>query len=304
MLEPADAAEVVEFWRGLDLPGVYDVHTHFLPPNIETRVWAQFDLAGPKIGREWPIRYRGTERERVATLRSLGVRRFSSLPYAHRPGIAGYLNDWARGFSVRVPECLWSATFYPEPEAASYVADLVGAGVEVFKVHVQVGEFHLADPALDDVWGTVAEAGIPVVIHAGSGPVGNAFTGPDPLRRVLERHPMLTAVVAHMGAPEYAEFLDLAERYERTYLDTTMMFTDFFDSAAPYPDPLLSRLADLDGKVLFGSDFPTIPYSYRHALDALQRLRDREPRLDDDWLRAVCWSNGEALFGATTALTD
>ena len=83
-----------------------------------------------------------------------------------------------------------------------------------------------------------------------------------------------------------------------------MMFTDFFDSAAPYPDPLLTRLADLDGKVLFGSDFPTIPYSYRHALDALQRLSDREPRLDDDWLRAVCWSNSEALFGATTALTD
>lgn len=304
MLDPVDAAEVIDFWRGLGLPGVYDVHTHFLPPNIETRVWAQFDLAGPKIGREWPIRYRGSEQERVATLRSLGVRRFSSLPYAHRPGIAGYLNDWARGFTERVPDCLWSATFYPEPEAASYVADLVAGGVEVFKVHVQVGEFHLDDPTLDDVWGTIAEAGTPVVIHAGSGPVGNAFTGPGPLRRVLERHPLLTAVVAHMGAPEYAEFLDMAERYERTYLDTTMMFTDFFDSAAPYPDSLLTRLADLDGKVLFGSDFPTIPYSYRHALDALQRLRDREPRLDDDWLRAVCWRNGEALFGGTPALTD
>jgi uncharacterized protein len=89
VLEPADAAEVIDFWRGLGLPGVYDVHTHFLPPNIETRVWAQFDLAGPKIGREWPIRYRGSEQERVAMLRSLGVRRFSSLPYAHRSGIAG-----------------------------------------------------------------------------------------------------------------------------------------------------------------------------------------------------------------------
>ena len=77
-----------------------------------------------------------------------------------------------------------------------------------------------------------------------------------------------------------------------------MMFTDFFDAAAPYPGRLLSRVADLDGKVLFGSDFPTIPYPYRHALDALHRLRDREPRLDDDWLRGVCWRNGEALFGA------
>ena len=292
MLEPADAPEVVDFWWGLGLPGVYDVHTHFLPPNIETRVWAQFDLAGPKIGREWPIRYRGTEQERVATLRSLGVRRFSSLPYAHRPGIANYLNDWARGFTERVPECLWSATFYPEPEAASYVADLVAAGVEVFKVHVQVGEFHLDDAALDDVWGTIAAAGTPVVIHAGSGPVGNAFTGPDPLRRVLERHPMLTAVVAHMGAPEYVEFLALAEHYAEVRLDTTMAFTDFFsEMGGVFPPELLPRLADLRPKVLLGSDFPNIPYPYAHQLEALEGLG-----LGDDWLRAVCWGNAAALF--------
>ena len=84
-------------------------------------VWEQFDEAGPKIGREWPIRYRGSHEERVEQLRSFGVRRFSALPYAHRPGVATYLNDWARDFAADVPECLWSATFYPEPEAAAYV---------------------------------------------------------------------------------------------------------------------------------------------------------------------------------------
>ena len=36
--------------------------------------------------------------------------------------------------------------------------------------------------------------------------------GPRRCAAVLERHPRLTAVVAHLGAPEYAEFLDLAER--------------------------------------------------------------------------------------------
>ena len=290
MLDPADAAEVVDFWRGLGLPGVFDVHTHFLPPNIETRVWAQFDLAGPKIGREWPIRYRGSEQERVATLRSLGVRRFSSLPYAHRPGIAGYLNDWARGFTEGVPDCLWSATFYPEPEAASYVADLVAGGVEVFKVHVQVGEFHLDDPLLDPVWGTLADAGTPVVIHAGGAPVGNDYTGPEPLRRVLQRHPRLTAVVAHLGAPDYLAFCELADRYERVHLDTTMVFTDFWETG--YPDELTARLKHLQDKVLLGSDFPTIPYPYAHQLEGLARLD-----LGDDWLRSVCWDNGHRLFG-------
>jgi predicted TIM-barrel fold metal-dependent hydrolase len=287
--------EVPGWWAALGLPGLFDVHVHFLPENVQRKVYAQFDQAGPKIGREWPIRYRGSHEERVEHLRAMGVRRFSALPYAHRPGIAAYLNDWARSFAEQVPECLWSATFYPEPEAPAYVDKLVADGVEVFKVHVQVGEFHLDAPELDAVWGTLEDAGTPVVIHAGSGPVGNAFTGPDPLRRVLERFPGLTVVVAHLGAPEYAEFLALAEAYERTFLDTTMVFTDFFDAEAAYPRELLPRLVDLQHKVLLGSDFPTIPYPYAHQLEGLQRLG-----LGEDWLRAVCWENGARLFGGAT----
>jgi predicted TIM-barrel fold metal-dependent hydrolase len=291
-----DAESVRTFWQGLGLPGLFDVHTHFLPPAIQRAVWAVFDAAGPKIGREWPIRYRQSHEERVEILRSFGVRRFSTLPYAHKPGVASFLNDWSRDFATEVPEVLWSATFFPEPEAAAYVGELADAGVEVFKVHVQVGEFHLDDPLLDPVWGLLSDAGIPVVIHAGSGPVGNAFTGPEPLRRVLARHPRLTAVIAHLGAPEFDEFLDLAETYERVCLDTTMVFTDFF---FPFPEALLPRLVELRSKVLLGSDFPTIPYPYAHQLESLARLD-----LGDDWLRAVCWDNGVRLFGEHRPPTD
>jgi predicted TIM-barrel fold metal-dependent hydrolase len=44
--------------------------------------------------------------------------------------------------------------------------------------------------------------------------------------------------------------------------------------------------------VLLGSDFPNIPYSYTHQIEALERLD-----LGDDWLRAVLWENGARLFG-------
>jgi predicted TIM-barrel fold metal-dependent hydrolase len=72
-----------------------------------------------------------------------------------------------------------------------------------------------------------------------------------------------------------------------------MAFTDFFEATAPFPGDLLPRLRDLGlaGKVLLGSDFPTIPYPYAHQLEALARLD-----LGDDWLRAVCWSNARNLF--------
>ena len=290
-------ADVPAFWRSLGLPGLFDVHVHFLPENIQRRVYEQFDQAGPKIGREWPIRYRGSHQERVEQLRAMGVRRFPTLPYAHCPGVAAYLNDWARGFAAEVPESLWSATFYPEPEAEKYVERLLADGVEVFKIHVQVGGFDLGDPLLDPVWGLLEDAGTPVVVHAGSGPVGNEFTGPEPMRAVLDRFPRLTAVIAHMGAPEYADFLAQAERFERVRLDTTMVFTDFFEAEAAYPRDLLARLAGVQPKVLLGSDFPTIPYAYAHQLEALARLD-----LGDDWLRAVCWENAVELFGPVTSV--
>lgn len=280
-------------WQRLALPGVIDVHTHFLPPTVMTKVRAQFDAAGPLIGHPWPLHYRADDDELVATLRDLGVRRFTALPYAHKPGMAEWLNDWAAGFAQQVPEVLVSATFFPEPGAGDYVAARIEAGCQVVKVHVQVGGFDLRDPLLDDAWGVLADAGTPVVVHAGSGPVATPFTGPAPVAELLRRHPSLRLVFAHAGAPEYAEFMALAETYDRVHLDTTMVFTDFFDTlGAAFPARLLPRLAALRDKVLLGSDFPNIPYPYDHQLDALERLG-----LGDDWLRAVLWDNAVRLWG-------
>ena len=285
-------ADVPAWVSALDIPGLYDVHVHFMPPRIMDRVWEHFESRGPLIGREWPITYKGPVEERVETLRAIGVRRFSSLPYAHKPGIATYLNDWARTFSADTPDSLHSATFFPEESAQGYVGELIAEGVEIFKVHVQVGDFDPRDPLLDEVWGLLAESGTPVVIHAGSGPVPNSHTGPGPVADVLRRHPRLTAVIAHMGAPEYAEFLSLAESYERVHLDTTMAFTDFFEELAAYPRSFLPRLAALQDKILLGSDFPNIPYRYAHQLASLERLD-----LGEQWLRKVCWENAATLIG-------
>lgn len=303
MAEPgdltSDAADVTSWWQRHGLPGLFDVHVHFMPPRVQRAVWEVFDSAGPKIGRPWPIRYRLPDEDRVELLRAMGVRRFSALSYAHKPGIAEFLNGWARDFAARVPESLWSATLYPEESAPGYVGELITDGVEIFKVHVQVGDFHLHNPLLDPVWGLLEDAGTPVVIHVGSGPVANAFTGPEPLRRVLARYPRLRVIVAHMGAPEYAEFMELAERYPEVRLDTTMVFTEFFSEAsAAYPAELLPRLHDLGDRVLLGTDFPTIPYPYLHQLEALERID-----LGEQWLRSVCWDNGAKLFGETRSAT-
>jgi predicted TIM-barrel fold metal-dependent hydrolase len=286
--------DVPALWRALGLPGLVDLHVHFMPKNVLDKVWAYFDAAGPRVGAPWPIEYRTDEADRLARLRALGVRAFPSLLYPHRPQMAAWLNAWAAGFAAEHPDVLHTATFFPEPEAAAYVQDALDRGARVFKAHVQVGAYDPRDPLLEPVWGLLAEAGTPVVVHCGGGPVPGAFTGPGPFGEVLERHPGLTAVIAHMGMPEYGEFLDLADRFAAVHLDTTMAFTDFTEQRMPFPPALRPRLLALAERIVLGTDFPNTPYAYSHQLDALVRLD-----LGDGWLRGVLHDNGARLLHLT-----
>jgi hypothetical protein len=288
---PAADDEVERFWTELGLPGLFDVHVHFMPDKVMRKVWAYFDNVGPLTGAQWPISYRGTSAERLGQLRTMGVRRFPSLLYPHKPDMAEWLNGWAAEFGAAQSDVIQTATMYPEPRCAAYVDAAIRGGARIFKVHVQVGGFDPRDPLLDAGWGLLADAGVPVVVHAGSGPTPGSFTGPGPISDVLARHPKLTMIAAHMGMPEYDEFLGFAQRYENVRVDTTMCFTDFTGDEA-VGRRLAPRLRELQSKVLLGTDFPNIPHHYFHQLEALVRLD-----LGDDWLRAVCWDNAAALFG-------
>ena len=287
----ADAA-VPSFWRALGLPGLVDVHVHFLPPRVLAAVWAYFERAEEHYGRSWPILYKQSDADRIALLRGFGVRAFPALAYPHKPGMAAFLNDWTLDLAAATPDCVPSATFFPEPGAGDYVRAALDRGARVFKAHVQVGRYDPTDPLLDPVWGALAEAAVPVVVHCGNGPVPGEHTGIGPIEAVLDRHPGLVLVVAHAGLPDYLDFAALAGRHPRVHLDTTMLGTPFTEEMAPMPAGLPARLADLGDRVVLGTDFPNIPYPYGTQLDALARLD-----LGDDWLRAVCWSNGIRLLG-------
>ena len=278
----------------LGVPGLADIHVHFLPERVLAKVWAVFDDAERVYGLPWPITYRHDEDERLAVLRGLGVLRFTSLVYAHKPGMSAWLNDWALDFAARTPGCTPTGTFFAEPEAGRYVQDALDRGVRVFKLHVQVGGYDPRDPSLEPAWALCEEAGAVLVVHCGSGPVPGRFTGPGPIGEVLARHPRLRLVVAHLGLPQYADFAALARRYEHVALDTTMAGTDFVERIAPFDAGLRPEVRALAraGKVVLGSDFPNIPYRYSHQVAVLPRLGIE----DAEDLAQVLWHTGDRLL--------
>jgi hypothetical protein len=286
-----EADRIRAITTGLALPGIIDIHTHFMPKAMLDKVWAYFDGVGPLTGRTWPIAYRFDEERRLSILRSFGVLGFTSLNYPHKPDMAEWLNAWSHDFAAAHSDVIASATFYPEPGAGEYVARAIDRGARVFKAHVQVGDYDPNDAQLDQVWGALQESGVPVVIHGGHGPAAGRFTGPDGMETLLSRFPRLVAIIAHMGMPDYGRFLDLADRYPGLHLDTTMAFTDFSEGRAPFPTDERSRLTDLGTKVLFGSDYPNIPYPYVHAVESIMRLD-----LGDSWARGVLHDNAARLL--------
>ncbi|WP_447008334.1 amidohydrolase family protein [Saccharothrix isguenensis] len=277
------------------VPGLVDVHVHFMPQRVLDKVWAFFDEASRHYGVDWAIRYRLSEEDRLAALRSFGVVGFAPLVYPHKPGMGEWLTDWALEFGARVDGAVPTATLYPEPGVEAYVSRALASGARCFKAHVQVGGY---DPrCLDGAWGLLAEARVPVVVHCGHGPVPGAHTGLDVFEDVLRRHPSLVAVLAHAGMPDYVEALDLVGRYDGVHLDTAMVGVPFTEAQAALPRDWASRLVDVGDRVVLGSDFPNIPYDYSVQLDAIEGWAAADDRLGEPFLRAVLHDNGARLLG-------
>lgn len=294
---PETDADLPAFLAALELPGVVDAHVHFLPERVMAKVWCYFDQARTHYGVDWPVRYRTSEPERVATLDALGVGTFAPLVYPHKPGMARWLTEWVLDFAARTPAAVPTATLYPEPDVADYLGAALDAGARVVKVHVQVGAFDPRDPLLTPAWGLLAEAGVPAVVHCGHGPIPGRHTGLDVFGEVLAAHPRLSVVLAHAGMPDFADALALVERFDGVHLDTTMVGTPFSEKLAPLPPDWPARLAEVPGRVVFGTDFPNIPYDYAQQVRAVASWALAEDRLGVPFLREVLHDAPARLLG-------
>jgi uncharacterized protein len=294
---PLDDADLPRFVAELGLPGLVDVHVHFLPDRVMDKVWAYFDQAETHYGTAWPVHYRTTVAERLATLDKLGVRTFAPLVYPHKPGMGRWLTEWVMAFAADTPGAVPTATLYPDPDVLEYLGAAVEAGARAVKVHVQVGGFDPRDPLLQPAWGLLAEAGVPAIVHCGNGPIPGAHTGLDVFGEVLAAHPRLPVVLAHAGMPDFAGALALVHRYERVHLDTTMVGTPFSLRMAPLPVDWPARLVDVADRVVLGTDFPNIPYAYAEQVKAIVGWAAADERLGPSFLRSVLHDAPARLLG-------
>jgi uncharacterized protein len=266
---------------------VIDAHTHFFPERMFAAIWEFFERG------RWPIAYRRPAEELTAILASHGAAFYTVLNYVKRPGQAEALNAWTAEFCRGRPEAIPFATVHagdPDPWATArpYLEE---QGFRGIKIQPLVSEFGIDDPRLEPTLARLEALGKILVVHAGTAPYPNAWLGLARLEKVMEAHPDLTVVLPHLGAYEVNKAFALLEKYPNMHLDTAMIFvnTNAFDTKPIVPRETLEKFAD---RILFGSDFPNIPYQYEEALASIERLG-----LSGNAAAKIFYDNAARLFG-------
>ncbi|HTJ80565.1 MAG TPA: amidohydrolase family protein, partial [Polyangiaceae bacterium] len=271
-----------------DAPPIVDAHVHFFPDRVFEALWAWFDEHA------WPIRYRLRAPDVARFLLDRGVERVVALHYGHKPGMSRALNAFVAELARVEPRIVPLATVLPgEPDAISVLRDALDAGARGVKLHCHVQCFAPDDPRADEILSECVARDVPIVMHAGREPKSAAYkvdahavSGARRVEAALERHPRLRLCVPHFGADEPRAFLRLMDRFGGLYLDSTMVIADFF----PNGDPL-EVLRAFPDRVMFGTDFPNLPYAWdREAKRALAM------GLAPDALEAFFGRNARAFF--------
>jgi hypothetical protein len=271
------------------LPPVIDAHVHIFPRSILSAIRKWFDENA------WHIRYQMTSSEIFEFLLSHGIKHIIALQYAHKPGISRQLNKYmsekCREYENRVTGM---ATVFPGEENAEIILqEAFDSGLGGLKLHAHVQCFDMNSVHMNRLYECCQINRKPVVMHIGREPKSTAY-GCDPyqlcsaekLELVLKNFPDIKICVPHLGFDETSAYRKLIEKYDNLWLDTTMVITDYF--------PIEGKINLNDyrsDRIMYGSDFPNIPYAWDRELKELNAAE-----ISRDSLEKISHKNAADFF--------
>jgi predicted TIM-barrel fold metal-dependent hydrolase len=260
------------------LPPVIDAHVHIFPRSIFSSIRKWFDQNA------WHIRYRLTSSEIFEFLLSRGIKHIVALQYAHKPEIARQLNKYmaekCRESNNRVTGM---ATVFPgESNAESILQEAFDSGLGGLKLHAHVQCFDMNGEHMNRLYECCRINKKPIIMHIGREPKSPAYScdpyqlcSAEKLERILKDFPDLKICVPHMGFDEISAYKEMIEKYDNLWLDTTMVITDYF----PIEEKIVLGYYRSD-RIMYGSDFPNIPYAWDRELKELKAAHISHEALD------------------------
>jgi hypothetical protein len=252
---------------------VVDAHVHLMPDRLMTAIREALHDAA-----DWDFDH-PTDRERIESeLAAAGVDRYIALPYVARAGAAAGLNEWVCEAAAASNRAIPFATVHAaDDDVGGIVADAFDAGARGLKFQLPVQGFSPDDPRLDPAYEVVAEHDAPVMLHAGTAPMfeDSPHVGVERFQSFRDSYPDVRVCAAHMGTYEVEEFVALAREYDTVFLDTTFAMSSVAETYMDFDPATVAdeTLIELSDSIMYGSDYPNIPYPY---------VREREHLLSRD----------------------
>jgi len=268
---------------------IIDIHVHLHPPRLfkAIRLWFAENT-------DWDLQHATTPEEVCKVLRENNVERFAFCSYAHKPGMAEELNDWLLKTAVEIQLYgLPLATVHVEDDNNVQMLDnAMKRGAIGLKIHEDVQQFGIDDVRLRLPLDVVGAHGGFVLAHIGPIPWDNKpYYAPARVESVVASHPQVNFVIAHLGVPDTEEFLRLTLNYPNLYLDTTMALA-LAQKVGVTIDAQMLRTHTT--KLVFGSDYPNIPYAYYTEAEKLKDMIKDEPGRN-----RIFYKNAEKIMGLT-----
>ena len=270
------------------LPFTVDAHVHLFPDHLFSAVWQWFEQFG------WPIRYRLTSPEIINFLVSRGVNHIVALHYAHKPGVARDLNIYMAKLSQSHSAVTAMATVFPgESQAADILEDAFQSGLSGVKLHCHVQCFDMNSRQMNEIYEVCSGHQKPLIMHVGREPKSPAYAcdpyvlcSADKLEKVLRDYPDLNICVPHLGADEFDAYRRMLLKYDNLWLDTTMTLADYLPM--DYFPKLIEMRTD---RIMFGTDFPNLPYAWDREIRRLIGLN-----LPDTALERILGKNAMEFY--------
>ncbi len=230
-----------------------------------------------------------------------GIERVALINYV-APDVMGFsseVNDWCARYASAAPDRLIpfgsvNPRFTKDP--AGETRRVLELGIRGLKVHpphqlFAVNEYRTggAGAGIGDVFRVAEERKIPVMIHTGTSVfpgARNVYADPMPADDVGVDFPNLRVILAHAGRPLYGKAAHfLVRRHPNFSLDLSGIPPKRLFDFVP-------RLAELAGRCLWGSDWPSPGVS-----DLRKNVEDfLALPLDETAQRAILWDNAARLF--------
>ncbi len=164
------------------------------------------------------------------------------------------------------------------------------------KLHCHVQCFELDSVGMHRIYRVCSDQGMPLIMHVGREPKSPAYKC-DPyllcsaqkVERVLKDYPTLKVCVPHMGADEFGSYRRMIEQYDNLWLDTTMTLAEYL----PFKFGFSLEEMRTD-RIMYGTDFPNIPYAWDREIRKLSKLG-----LSEASLAGILGKNAVELFDIT-----